>query len=128
MILNTMVKSQEQITAIFGALADPIRRRILTRLSSSGEGPVTALAKPFGVSLPAISRHLRVLEEARLIERRREGRSHVIRFRPAGMNQARQWMAQFAAGVEFSFDRLDELLQMEQRKESKHGRRHKKRR
>ena len=74
-----MVNNQKKITAIFAALADPTRRRILVRLSTSGEGPVTALAKPFRVSLPAISRHLRVLEKARLIDRRREGRVHLIR-------------------------------------------------
>lgn len=111
-----MVNSQAKTTAVFSALADSTRRRILQRLSKSGEGPVTELAKPFRVSLPAISRHLRVLEKARLIERRRKGRVHVIRFRPAGLKQAQDWMAQCAAGWDFSFDRLDELLKKEQRK------------
>ena len=111
-----MVNSQAKTTAVFSALADSTRRRILERLSKSGEGPVTELAKPFRVSLPAISRHLRVLEKARLIERRRKGRVHVIRFRPAGLKQAQDWMAQCAAGWDFSFDRLDELLKKEQRK------------
>jgi DNA-binding transcriptional ArsR family regulator len=114
-----VVNSQAKITAVFGALADPTRRRILARLSKSGEGPVSALAKPFRVSLPAISRHLRVLEKARLIDRRREGRVHVIRFRAAGLKQAHDWMAQCAAGWDFSFDALDELLKDEQRKETK---------
>jgi DNA-binding transcriptional ArsR family regulator len=111
-----VVNSQAKTTAVFSALADSTRRRILERLSKSGEGPVTELAKPFRVSLPAISRHLRVLEKARLIERRRKGRVHVIRFRPAGLKQAQDWMAQCAAGWDFSFDRLDELLKKEQRK------------
>jgi DNA-binding transcriptional ArsR family regulator len=115
-ILNKVVNSQEKITAIFAALADPTRRRILVRLSTGGEGPVTALAKPFRVSLPAISRHLRVLEKARLIDRRREGRVHLIRFRAAGLKQARDWMAHCAAGWDFSFDALDELLRNERRK------------
>jgi DNA-binding transcriptional ArsR family regulator len=114
-----MVNNQAKITAIFAALADPTRRRILVRLSTSGEGPVTALARPFRVSLPAISRHLRVLESARLIERRREGRIHMIQVRPAGFKQARDWIAQFAAGWDFSFDTLDELLKDEQGKERK---------
>ncbi len=104
------VNSPKQVSAIFAALADPTRRRILLRLSSSGEGPVTALAKPFRISLPAISRHLRVLEKARLIDRRREGRVHLIRARPAGFRQAQAWMAQCAAGWDFSFDGLDEFL------------------
>jgi DNA-binding transcriptional ArsR family regulator len=114
-----MVNNQKKITAIFAALADPTRRRILVRLSDSGEGPVTALAKPFRISLPAVSRHLRVLEKARLIDRRREGRLHLIRVRAAGLKQAQDWMAQFAAGWDFSFDALDELLRNEQRKETK---------
>jgi DNA-binding transcriptional ArsR family regulator len=109
-----MVNNHKKITAIFSALADPTRRRILVRLSDRGEGPVTALAKPFRVSLPAISRHLRVLEKARLIDRRREGRVHVIRARTEGLKPARDWMAHFAAGIEFSFDALDEILRKEQ--------------
>jgi DNA-binding transcriptional ArsR family regulator len=103
-----LVNPQKKITAVFAALADPTRRRILVRLARYGEGPVTALAKPFRVSLPAISRHLRVLEKARLIDRRREGRAHVIRVRAAGLKPAQEWMTQ-CAGWDFSFDALDEL-------------------
>jgi DNA-binding transcriptional ArsR family regulator len=113
--INAMVNNQKKITAIFAALADPTRRRILVRLSTSGEGPVTALAKPFRVSLPAISRHLRVLEKARLIDRRRAGRVHLIRVRAAGLKPAQDWMAHCAAGWDFSFDALDELLRTEQK-------------
>ncbi|HEX4807550.1 MAG TPA: metalloregulator ArsR/SmtB family transcription factor [Bryobacteraceae bacterium] len=115
-----MVKRQDKITAIFAALADPTRRRILVRLSNRGEGPVTALAKPFRISLPAISRHLRVLENARLIHRRREGRVHLIGVRAAGLKQAQEWIAQFAAGWDSSFDALDELLKNETKKGKKH--------
>lgn len=111
-----MVNNQKKISAVFAALADPTRRRILVRLSERGEGPVTALAKPFRISLPAISRHLRVLEKARLVNRRREGRVHVIRVREAGFKEAQDWMARCAAGWDFSFDALDELLRNEQRK------------
>ena len=75
---------------------------------------MTALAKPFRVSLPAISRHLRVLEKARLIERRRAGRMHLIRFRRAGLQEAQQWLTHLAAGLDFSFDKLEKLLQEEQ--------------
>src|ERR1700733_14407247 len=99
-----MVNNQKKVTAIFSALADPTRRRILARLSNRGEGPVTALAKPFRISPPAISRHLRVLEKARLIDRRREGRIHVIRARTAGLKPAQDWMANFAAGGGFYFE------------------------
>jgi DNA-binding transcriptional ArsR family regulator len=117
--LNELVKNQTRITAVFAALADPTRRRILVSLSDGGEKPVTALAKPFRISLPAISRHLRVLEEARLIDRRRHGRVHAIRARTAGLKEAQEWMAQCAAGWDFSFDALDKLLESELRKEKK---------
>lgn len=80
---------------------------------------MTELAKPFRISLPAISRHLRVLEDARLVRRHRLGREHVFRVNPAGMRDAQKWIARFAAGWEFSFDALDELLMSEERKEKK---------
>jgi DNA-binding transcriptional ArsR family regulator len=111
-----MVNSQERITAVFSALADPTRRRILARLARSGEGSVTVLAKPFSISLPAISRHFRVLEKARLIQRRRAGRVHLIRARAGGLKAAQRWMTQCAAGWDFSFDALDELLKSETRR------------
>jgi DNA-binding transcriptional ArsR family regulator len=110
-----LVNNQRQITAIFAALADPTRRRILAGLSGTRESRVTALAKPFRISPPAISRHLRVLENARLIHRRRQGREHLIRARSAGLDDARQWMAQCAAGWQFSFDTLGKLLKEEKK-------------
>ncbi|HLK22949.1 MAG TPA: metalloregulator ArsR/SmtB family transcription factor, partial [Bryobacteraceae bacterium] len=91
-----LVNNQRQVSAIFAALADPTRRRILTGLSTNRESPVSALSKPFRISPPAISRHLRVLERARLIHRRRQGREHLIRARSSGLDDARQWMAQCA--------------------------------
>jgi DNA-binding transcriptional ArsR family regulator len=108
---------QKRITAVFAALADPTRRRILVSLSEGGESRVTALAKPFRISLPAISRHLRVLEDARLIQRRRKGRVHFIRARATGLKQAQKWIAQCAATWISQFDALDELLKNEQRQE-----------
>lgn len=113
-----MVNKQRQITAVFAALADPTRRRILVRLSDGGESRVTALAKPFRISLPAISRHLRVLEQARLIERRRRGRVHLIRARAAGMKEAREWMRLCAAYWDSRFAALEELLESEDGKET----------
>jgi len=111
-----MVNNQRRISAIFSALADPTRRRILVRLSNGSEDQVTALAKPFRMSLPAVSRHLRVLEKAHLIDRRRRGRIHLIRARPSALKPAQEWMAHCAAGWDFSFDKLDELIQEETRK------------
>ena len=78
---------------------------------------MTFLAKPFHISPPAVSRHLRVLQNARLIDRRRDGRVHLIRARPAGLKEAQKWINQCAAAWEFSFDTLDHLLRNQQRKE-----------
>ncbi|MGH9746738.1 MAG: ArsR/SmtB family transcription factor [Candidatus Acidiferrales bacterium] len=105
-----MVNKQQRVTAVFAALADPTRRRIMERLSGRGETRVTALARPFRISLPAISRHLHVLEHARLIQRRRTGRLHLIRVRAAGMAEARKWFARCAAVWDERFDALDALL------------------
>jgi DNA-binding transcriptional ArsR family regulator len=117
--INGLVNNQRKITAIFAALADPTRRRILGRLSNQAESPVTALAKPFHMSAPAVSRHLRVLETARLIDRRRAGREHLIRARPGGLKEAQVWINQCAAAWEFSFDVLSHLLKNPKRKERK---------
>jgi DNA-binding transcriptional ArsR family regulator len=110
---------QAHLTALFAALADPTRRRILQRLSEDGETRVTLLARPFRMSLPAISRHLRVLERARLIQRSRSGRLHLIRARAAGLREAREWIMRCAAQWDSQFDALDELLRSEKRKEKK---------
>ena len=111
--------NKQKVTAVFAALADPTRRSILERLSVHGDIRVTALARPFRMSLPAVSRHLRVLEKARLIRRQRHGREHLIQANAEGLTAARQWISHCAAGWDFSFDKLDELLKIEQRKEGK---------
>jgi DNA-binding transcriptional ArsR family regulator len=116
---HNLVHTQEHLTALFAALADPTRRRILQRLSDDGETRVTLLARPFRMSLPAISRHLRVLERARLIQRHRSGRLHLIRARTAGLREAREWIARCAAHWDSQFDALDELLKSEKRKDRK---------
>lgn len=114
-----MVNKQKKVTAVFAALADPTRRRILEQLCGHGEARATALARPFHISIPAISRHLRVLERARLIARRRKGRLHLIRARAAGLEEARRWMAHYAAAWDSAFDALDELLEKDRRKGGK---------
>jgi DNA-binding transcriptional ArsR family regulator len=76
---------------------------------------VTALAKPFEMSLPSVSKHLRVLERARLIRRTRHGRVHMIRANVEGMREAQTWIARCAADWAFSLDVLDELLRKEKR-------------
>lgn len=110
------------LTSVFAALADPTRRRIVAQLARRGDVRVTALARPHRMSLPAFSRHLRVLEQARLVERRRCGRLHLIRARPAGLKPAQRWLARYAAGWEYSFDRLDALLRADREDDSNHER------
>ncbi|MFN8448740.1 MAG: metalloregulator ArsR/SmtB family transcription factor [Anaerolineae bacterium] len=106
-----MVKYQP-LDAVFSALADPTRRAILERLAT-GEASVTELAEPFAdeMSLPAISRHLRVLEAAGLIARAREGRVHRLRLRPAALKTAAEWLAYYRQFWDEQFDSLAEFLE-----------------
>jgi DNA-binding transcriptional ArsR family regulator len=98
------------LDATFGALADPTRRAILARLAR-GEAMVTELAEPFHVSLPAISKHLRVLESAGLLEREIDGRVHRCRLAAEPMKDAAAWIAQYRAFWETQFDALEKYLE-----------------
>jgi DNA-binding transcriptional ArsR family regulator len=102
----------------FAALADPTRRRILEHLAR-GDRCVTDLARPYRMSLPAVSKHLHVLERAGLVRRRRRGRVHQLKLEAAPMQQAQQWIETYRRFWEESFDRLDEYLQQLQTKEKK---------
>ena len=93
----------------FSALADPTRRAILSRLAS-GEAGVMELAKPFRMSQPAISRHLKVLEGAGLIVRRVEGTRRPCRLAPDGLAAIDQWLAPLRAALAQNYDRLDAVL------------------
>jgi len=104
----------------FGALADPTRRRILEHLAN-GDRCVTDLAKPYSMSLPAVSKHLRVLEKAGLVRRSRQGRVHRLKLEAAPMQDAQQWIEEYRRFWEESFDRLDEYLKQLQTKEKPHG-------
>jgi DNA-binding transcriptional ArsR family regulator len=110
-----MVNKEQRIIAVFSALADSTRLRILEELSRNQETPASDLARPFHISMPAISRHLRVLEHARLIRRRRKGRLHLIRARADGLKEAHKWMLHYAAHWDSAFDALDELLKKERK-------------
>ena len=91
-IINHMVNySRQHLDRAFGALAHPIRRGILARLAS-GEATVSELAKPFKVSAPAISKHLRILEDAGLLSRRKQGREHRCRLEAQRMQEAERWL------------------------------------
>ena len=94
------------------ALADPTRRAILRRLAG-GEARVTELARPFDMSLNAVSKHIRLLERARLVRRRREGREHLLSFDPAPLDEAAAWIEQQQAFWNARLDALDALLRAE---------------
>jgi DNA-binding transcriptional ArsR family regulator len=102
----------------FAALADPTRRSILTSLAE-GERCVTDLAKPHQMSLPAVSKHLRVLEKAGLIRRHRDGRVHRLKLDAAPMQGAQQWIEEYRQFWEESLDRLEEYLKELQSQENK---------
>jgi len=102
--------SAAPLDATFGALADPTRRAILARLAR-GEAMVTELAEPFAMSLPAISKHLRVLESAGLLQREIDGRIHRCRLAAEPMKDAAAWIAQYRAFWETQFDALEKYLE-----------------
>jgi DNA-binding transcriptional ArsR family regulator len=110
--------STQALDFTFGALADPTRRAILARLAR-GSATVTQLAEPFNVSLPAISKHLRVLESAGLLQREIEGRIHRCRVAPERMKAAAAWIERYSAFWEAQFDALEKYLEVTAGKEKK---------
>jgi DNA-binding transcriptional ArsR family regulator len=106
-----MVKySPEALNRTFAALADPTRRRILAHLAR-GDKRVTHLAQPHDMSLPAVSKHLRVLEKAGLLRRRRYGRVHEMQLQAKPLKQAAQWVEEYRKFWEGSLDRLADYLE-----------------
>ena len=110
-----------QLDLTFAALSDPTRRAILSRLSR-GEASVTQLAEPFDLSLPAISKHLKVLQKAGLISQGREAQWRPCRLEAKPLKQAAEWIERYREYWEESFDKLDSYLQDIQHKERKRGR------
>lgn len=111
----------DPLSATFAALADPTRRAILARLVA-GEASVTELAEPFDMSLPAISKHLKVLERAGLIARGKEAQWRPCRLDAGPLKEVAGWLEHYRAFWEQSFDRLDEYLRELQKKEKeRHG-------
>jgi DNA-binding transcriptional ArsR family regulator len=114
-----MVKySSRTLNRTFAALADPTRRRILAHLAR-GDKCVTRLAKPHAMSLPAVSKHLRVLEKAGLLRRRRYGRVHEMRLDAKPLQEAAQWVEEYRKFWQGSLDRLAEYLEKENRPSAK---------
>jgi DNA-binding transcriptional ArsR family regulator len=122
-----MVKyTQRELDRTFGALADPTRRAILQRLAS-GEATVLELSEPFALSLPSISKHLKVLERAGLVERGRDAQRRPCRLRASPLKDVAQWLEAYRTFWEASFDRLDAYILELKEKEQSHGRKRRKR-
>ena len=119
-MVNYLALGDDPLDATFGALSDPIRRAILARLAQ-GEATVGELAAPFDVSLPAVSKHLRVLESAGLLQREIDGRIHRCRLAPKPMKDAAAWIDKYRAFWENQFDALAKYLESatDHRKEEK---------
>src|SRR6184192_2590191 len=116
-----MVKySSRTLDRTFAALADPTRRRILAHLAQ-GDRRVTDLARPHDMSLPAVSKHLRVLEKAGLLRRRRYGRVHEMRLDAKPLKEAAQWVEEYRKFWEGSLDRLAAYLEKTNKAASKKG-------
>lgn len=120
-LINKYVKyfmNTDRLTVTFAALADPTRRAILARLVT-GEASVTDLAEPFAMSMPAISRHLKVLEHAGLIARSREAQWRPCRLQAGPLRDVADWIEHYRRFWEESFDRLEEYLYELQTKQAK---------
>ena len=118
-----MVESlPDRLDAVFHALADPTRRAMLARLAL-GESSVTELAEPFDISLPAVSKHLKVLERAGLIARGREAQWRPCRIEPHALKDVDHWLERYRRFWDESFDRLDDYLQTLQAKEKRGAKR-----
>src|SRR5882672_6788460 len=111
----------DQLSSTFAALADPTRRAILARLAN-GDASVTELAQPFDMSMPAISKHLKVLERAGLIGRGREAQWRPCRLQADPLKSVADWVEHYRRFWEESFDRLDDYLQELKNKEKKNVR------
>jgi DNA-binding transcriptional ArsR family regulator len=107
---------RRSLDATLRALADPTRRAILRRLAQS-EARVTELAAPFRISLNSVSKHIRILERARLVDRRRAGREHILRFRPEPLHAVQEWIVHQQAFWRASLEALDALLNQADEKE-----------
>jgi DNA-binding transcriptional ArsR family regulator len=112
----------DRLSATFAALADPTRRAILARLAL-GETSVTELAKPFDISGPAVSKHLKVLENAGLIARSRDAQWRPARLEAGPLEDVAKWIEHYRRFWEESLDRLDDYLKKIQAKEKRRGRR-----
>lgn len=112
-IVNRMVKYSADLDSTFGALADPTRRAILATLML-GQASITELAKPHRMSLPAVMKHLRVLEEAGLVSQKKIGRTRRCQLAAQPLQEAEKWLSQYRAFWKGTFDSLERYLSQEE--------------
>src|SRR5437762_8566712 len=115
-----MTDARDRLSVTFGALADPTRRAILARLTR-GDSSVSALAAPFDISLPAVSRHLKVLEQAGLVSRGREGKWRPCRLKASPIREVAVWAGEYRRFWEASLQKLDAVLDDLQKKGTRGG-------
>ena len=121
MELISYTSKSQNLDAVFAALADPTRRAILSRLAT-GEASVNEIAAPFAMSQPAVSKHLKVLEEAGLIRRERVAKTRPVHLEPEGLKRAGAWIDHYRQYWEGAFDRMDALIAHLNEEAAKNGR------
>ena len=104
------LQTDAQLNSVFHALADPTRRAIISHLSNSGESTISELSAPFSMSFAAVSKHIRVLERAGIVERQVRGRQHFCRMHGSALMSANDWLAYYAAFWQQRLDALGELV------------------
>jgi DNA-binding transcriptional ArsR family regulator len=117
-----MVNYQERLNRTFAALVDPTRRAILTQLEHEDGASVSELARPFAIKLPAVMKHLDVLDEAGLIARSKTGRTVTVRLRPEPMREAMEWLRRYERFWSASLDRLAAYAEAKEAKTRSNGR------
>jgi DNA-binding transcriptional ArsR family regulator len=125
-ILSDMVNYQARLDRTFAALVDPTRRAILARLEREDAATVSELARPFAIKLPAVMKHLDVLDEAGLIRRAKSGRTVTVRLRPEPMREAADWLRRYERFWSTSLDRLAAYAEAKEaaaRRKEREGRR-----
>jgi DNA-binding transcriptional ArsR family regulator len=118
-ILHHMVKYQERLNRTFEALVDPTRRAILARLEREESASVSELAEPFAIKLPAVMKHLSVLEEAGLITRSKTGRTVTVKLSPEPMREAMEWLKRYERFWSLRLDRLSAYAEAKEREAKK---------
>ena len=117
-----MVNYQERLDRTFSALVDPTRRAILVRLEREEKASISALAKPFAIKLPAVMKHLDVLDDAGLITRTKVGRTVTVQLRPEPIREAMDWLRRYERFWSMSLDRLAAFVESKEAEVRKKGR------